>query len=88
MSLIEPCTPIFFHQSAHVRAIQSRIDEIRKEIRREMKRPAPDVFRLSQLKRKKLHLKDKVRRLINAQIARAGGPKRPGSRVQKNGLQK
>lgn len=88
MSLLKPSAPILFHQSVHVRAIQSRIGDIRKEIREEMKRPAPDFLRLSQLKRQKLHLKDKVRRPTNAQMARPCASMRLSRRIQRNGLQK
>lgn len=50
----------------HIRAIDVRIASIKREIGEELKRPAPDFLRLSKLKRKKLHLKDTVSRILSA----------------------
>lgn len=45
---------------AHVRQLNLKHSDLDKEITLEMKRRNPDMFRISQLKKEKLHLKDKI----------------------------
>jgi len=45
---------------AHVRQLNIRHSDIDKALLNEMKRTRPDEFRISQLKKEKLHLKDKI----------------------------
>lgn len=45
---------------AHVRQLNLKHSDLDKEIISEMKQRNPDMFRISQLKKEKLHLKDKI----------------------------
>lgn len=45
---------------AHVRQLSLKHSDLEKEITSEMKQRNPDMFRISQLKKEKLHLKDKI----------------------------
>lgn len=51
-------------QVAHISALHSKISSLKESIRDELKRPSPDYLRLSLLKKRKVRLKDKVRRLV------------------------
>lgn len=44
--------------SAHLEQLQSRHGEIENQITRELRSPAPDNVKISQLKRQKLQIKD------------------------------
>lgn len=68
----KPPNASVYGELVYIRAINWRIDDLKKEIREELKRPAPDFLRLSRLKRQKLHLKDKARGLLKGQAMRSG----------------
>lgn len=46
--------------SAHLEKLQSRHSEIDNQIAQELRSPAPDNVRISQLKRQKLQIKDTI----------------------------
>ncbi|MEM7728580.1 MAG: DUF465 domain-containing protein [Pseudomonadota bacterium] len=46
--------------SAHLEQLQSRHGDIEAQIDREMRSPAPDNVKISQLKRQKLQIKDTI----------------------------
>jgi len=68
----KPAPGNVFREYVHVRALNWRIEGLEKQIREEMKRPAPDFLRLSELKRQKLFLKDKARRFVKARPPQPG----------------
>lgn len=47
--------------SAHIFSLNARKNEIDAEIEYEMKRPMPDFIRLSELKRKKMAVKEEIK---------------------------
>lgn len=47
--------------SAHINSLATRKSEIAAEIEYEMKRPMPDFMRLTELKRKKLAIKEEIK---------------------------
>lgn len=53
------------NMSAHISSLNSRKNEIDAEIEYEMKRPMPDFIRLSELKRKKMALKEEIRMMAS-----------------------
>jgi len=65
----KPVSGTVSREFVHVRALNRRTEELEKQIRDEMKRPAPDFLRLSELKRQKLFLKDKARWLVKARAS-------------------
>lgn len=46
--------------SAHLEQLQSRHGEIENQINQELRSPAPDHVKISQLKRQKLQIKDTI----------------------------
>ena len=46
--------------SAHLEQLQSRHGDIENQINEELRSPAPDQVKISQLKRKKLQIKDTI----------------------------
>lgn len=46
--------------SAHLEKLQSRHTDIENQITQELRSPAPDQVRISQLKRQKLQIKDTI----------------------------
>jgi len=46
--------------SAHLKQLQSRHSNIEDQINRELRSPAPDNVKISQLKRQKLQIKDTI----------------------------
>lgn len=46
--------------SAHINSLTSRKNQIDAEIEYEMKRPMPDFMRLTELKRKKMAVKEEI----------------------------
>jgi hypothetical protein len=46
--------------SAHLEKLQSRHGDIESQIDRELRSPAPDTVKISQLKRQKLQIKDTI----------------------------
>lgn len=46
--------------SAHLEQLQSRHGDIDDQINRELRSPAPDQVKISQLKRQKLQIKDTI----------------------------
>lgn len=56
--------------SAHINSLNSRKNEIEAEILFEMKRPMPDFIRLSELKRKKMAIKEEIK-IFSEEIAYA-----------------
>lgn len=58
------------NMSAHISSLNSRKNEIDAEIEYEMKRPMPDFIRLSELKRKKMAIKEEIR-MMSSQVAYA-----------------
>jgi hypothetical protein len=50
-------------RETHLAALEQRHDALEKEIEREMVHPARDELRLSELKRRKLQLKDEIAKL-------------------------
>lgn len=47
--------------SAHINSLNARKSQVEAEILFEMKRPMPDFIRLSELKRKKMSLKEEIK---------------------------
>jgi len=47
--------------SAHLEQLQSRHSDIENQITRELRSPAPDNVKISQLKRQKLQIKDTLK---------------------------
>ena len=56
--------------SAHINSLNTRKNEIVAEIGYEMKRPMPDFMRLTELKRKKMSLKEEIK-AIQLEVAYA-----------------
>lgn len=55
--------------SAHLEQLQSRHTNIEDQINRELRSPAPDNVKISQLKRQKLQIKDTITQMgADAQI--------------------
>jgi hypothetical protein len=54
--------------SAHIYSLNSRKNEIDAEIEYEMKRPMPDFIRLSELKRKKMGVKEEIKNLAQETV--------------------
>jgi len=50
-------------RETHLAALEQRHDALEKEIERELLHPARDELRLSELKRRKLQLKDEIAKL-------------------------
>ena len=48
---------------AHLSQLSSKHAELEKQIETEMRAPLPDTMRLSNLKRQKLHIKDRIMEL-------------------------
>lgn len=46
--------------SAHLETLQSRHGDLENQIDRELRSPAPDQVKISQLKRQKLQIKDTI----------------------------
>ena len=58
------------NMSAHISSLNTRKNNIDAEIEYEMKRPMPDFIRLSELKRKKMAIKEEVK-VISREFAYA-----------------
>lgn len=56
------------NMSAHISSLNTRKNNIDAEIEYEMKRPMPDFIRLSELKRKKMAIKEEVK-VISREVA-------------------
>jgi hypothetical protein len=46
--------------SAHLEELDSKHLQLDEKIRNEMKHPMPDTLRIAELKKKKLHIKEKI----------------------------
>ena len=53
---------------AHINSLNSRKNQIDAEIEYEMKRPMPDFIKLSELKRKKMGVKEEIRILAQESV--------------------
>lgn len=51
--------------SAHINSLNTRRLEIKAEIEYEMKRPMPDFMRLTELKRKKMAVKEEIKAMAS-----------------------
>lgn len=49
--------------SAHLEELDSKHTQLDEKILAEMKHPAPDAVRITELKKRKLHIKEKLRLL-------------------------
>ncbi len=56
------------HDGARIRSLASKAMQIEKQISEERKRPLPDTFKLSALKRRKLGIKDEIRTILMRRI--------------------
>ncbi|HTV33176.1 MAG TPA: YdcH family protein [Methylocella sp.] len=52
-------------RDTHLAALGQRHDALEKEIARELTHPAKDEFKLAEMKRRKLQLKDEIARLLS-----------------------
>ena len=61
---------------ARIRALSWKIAALERQLAEELERPLPDTLRLTQLKRRKLRLKDEVRAILVATIRKHEPPLR------------
>jgi hypothetical protein len=55
--------------SAHLEQLQSRHGDIENQITRELRSPAPDNVKISQLKRQKLQIKDTLTQMSDRRVS-------------------
>lgn len=55
--------------SAHLEQLQSRHGDIEHQITRELRSPAPDQVKISQLKRQKLQIKDTLNQMSEGPVS-------------------
>jgi hypothetical protein len=55
--------------SAHLEQLQSRHGDIENQITRELRSPAPDNVKISQLKRQKLQIKDTLTQMSDRSVS-------------------
>jgi hypothetical protein len=56
-------------QDAQIETLRAEHQNLETQINEELKRPAPDEFRIQELKRQKLRLKDEIAQLATAEQA-------------------
>jgi hypothetical protein len=56
-------------QDAQIETLRAEHQNLKTQIDEEMERPAPDEFRIQELKRQKLRLKDEIAKLAVAEQA-------------------